>query len=158
MKDEFCSVLQYFIRMQFVHDFEISLNNKFQFLYSMTKIILTGLTLATILFTIGISSQSFAMPMTDKTQNDVLQTTMTGNITSDGQEWILVAIPPTHKGESAIYQLVPKPVEGIDGIAISQPADPHEMILVGVSPTHKGDTPVYQWVPKPDPNPIDFTS
>lgn len=124
----------------------------------MTKKILTGLTLATILFTIGISSQSFAMPMTDKTQSDVLQTTITGSITSDGQQWMLVGIPPTTKGGATTYQLVPKPVEGIDGIAISQPADPHALMLVGISPTHKGDTSAYQWVPTPDPNPNDFVS
>jgi hypothetical protein len=123
----------------------------------MTKIILTGLTLATILFTIGISSQSFAMPMADKTQSDVLQTTITGNITPDGQQWMLVAIPPTHKGETAIYQLIPKPIEQIDGIPVAQPADPHPLIQVGTT-THKGDEPTYQWIPKPDPNPKDFVS
>ena len=124
----------------------------------MTKIILTGLTLATILFTIGISSQSFAMPMTDKTQSDVLGTTITGNITPDGQQWVLVAISPTHKGESATYQMVLKPVEGIDGIPVAQPADPHALILVGIPSTHQGDAPTYQWIPKSDPNPNDFVS
>jgi len=124
----------------------------------MTKIIQTGLTLATILFTIGISSQSFAMPMTDKTQSDALGTTIAGNITPDGQQWMLVAIPPTHKGGTATYQMVLKPVEGIDSIPVAQPADPHPLILVGISPIHKGDVPAYQWVPQPDPNPKDFVS
>ena len=124
----------------------------------MTKIILTGLTLATILFTIGISSQSFAMPMADKTQSDVLGTTITGNITPDGQQWILVAISPTHKGGTVTYQMVLKPVEGIDGIPVAQPADLHPLILMGISPTHKGGATDYQWVPQPDPNPLDFTS
>ncbi len=116
-----------------------------------------GLTVATILFTIGLSSQSFAMPMADKTQSDILRTTITGSITPDGQEWTLVAIPPTHKGGATTYQLVPKLVEGIDGITPAQPADPHPLIQVGTS-IHKGDAPAYQWVPKPDPNPKDFVS
>jgi hypothetical protein len=124
----------------------------------MTKIILTGLTLATILFTIGISSQSFAMPMTEKTQSDVLGTTITGNITPDGQQWMLVAIPPTHKGGTSTYQMVLKPVEGIDGIPVAQPADPHPLIQMGIPSIHKGDVPAYQWVPQPDPNPKDFVS
>jgi len=123
----------------------------------MTKIILTGLTLATIQFTIGISSQSFAMPMADKTQSGVLGTTITGNIIPDGQQWILVGIPPTHKGGSAIYQLIPKPIEQIDGIPVAQPANPHPLILMGTT-THKGDAPAFQWVPQPDPNPKDFVS
>ena len=124
----------------------------------MTKIILTGLTLATILFTVGISSQGFAMPMADKTQSDVLRTTITGSITPDGQQWILVGIPPTHKGGVTTYQLIPKPVEGIDGVTPVPPADPHPSIQVGISPTHKGDAPAYQWVPRQDPNPNDFVS
>jgi hypothetical protein len=124
----------------------------------MTKIVMTGLTLATILFTIGISSQSFAMPMTDKTQSNVLSTTITGNVTPDGQQWILVGIPSTHKGGAVTYQLVPKPVEGIDGISPAQPADSHALILVGIPLIHKGEAPLYQLVPKPDPNPSDFVS
>jgi len=122
----------------------------------MTKIILTGLTLTTILFTIGISSQSFAMPMADKTQSDILSAS-TGNLTFNGQQYELIGIPSTHKGGTAIYQLVPKPVEGIDGITPAQTADSHSLILVGTT-ARKGDAPAYQWVPKPDPNPKDFVS
>lgn len=124
----------------------------------MTKIILTGLTLATILFTVGISSQSFAMPMADKTQSGVFQTTKTGDITSDGREWVLVGIPPTHKGGMATYQLVPKPVEGVDGIPPASPADPHPLVQVANPVVHKGDTAAYNWVPKSDPAPNDFSS
>ena len=122
----------------------------------MTKIILTGLTLATILCTIGISSQSFAMPMTDKTQSDILVAS-TGNLTFNGQQYELIGISPTHKGGTSTYQLIPKPVEGIDGITPVQPADSHPLIQVGIT-THKGDSPAYQWVPQPDPDPQDFVS
>lgn len=122
----------------------------------MTKKILTGLTLATILFTIGISSQSFAMPMADKTQSDILAAS-TGNLTFNGQQYELIGIPSTHKGGTSTYQLMLKPVEGPDSITPAQPADAHPLIQVATT-THKGDASAYQWVPQPDPNPKDFVS
>ena len=119
---------------------------------------LTGFTLVTILLTVGLSTQSFAMPMKENSQDKVLAKAMAGNLGSHGQEYVLVSIPPTHKGEHAIYQLVPKPIEGPDGIAILTPTDSSQMILISMPPTHKGEHATYQLVPKPAPDPHDFTS
>ena len=124
----------------------------------MTKKILMGLTVATILFTLGLSAQSFAMPVEDKTQSDILAAAMTGNLTFNGQQYMLVGIPPTTKGGHVTYQLVPKPIELPDSQSVPKIADPHSLMLVGIPSTHKGGTATYQMVPRPDPNPKDFTS
>ena len=124
----------------------------------MTRKILMGLVMATILFTLGSSAQSFAMPVADKTQSDMLVTAMTGNLTFNGQQYELVGIPSTHKGEAATYQLIPKPIELPDSQPVPKISDPHPLMLVGITPLHKGETATYQLIPKPDPDPKDFTS
>lgn len=122
----------------------------------MTKI-LAGFSVLAVL-ALGLASQSFAMPMTDNSKEDILTKAMNGNLNSNGQEYILVGIAPTHKGEHATYKLIPKPSLGIDDVVISQQPDLPQMILVATSPTYKGDNTTYHWIPKPTPNPFDFVS
>ena len=123
----------------------------------MTKKILAG-SAVLFLITIGLTAQSFAMPMEDKKQNDVLVKTMNGNLQSNGQEYILVSVPPTHKGGHATFQLIPKPILNADGVIISTPSESSQMMLVGVSPAHSGGTVTYHWIPKPAPNSLDESS
>ena len=124
----------------------------------MTKKILMGLVVATILVTLGSGAQSFAMPVADKTQGKILATIVTGNLTFNGQQYELVGIPPTTKGGHATYQLVLKPIELPDGVPMPKIADPHPLMLVGTPPTTSGGHVTYQMVPLPAPNPKDSTS
>ena len=124
----------------------------------MTRKILIGLFVTAILFTLGTSTQSFAMPVEDKTQNEILATTVTGNLTLNGQQYELVGIPPATKGAHTTYQLVLKPIELPDSTPIQKPTDPHPLMLVGIPPTTSGGHVTYQLVPRPDPDPKDFTS
>ena len=124
----------------------------------MTKKILMGLAVAAILFALGSSAQSFAMPVADKTQSEMLATAMTGNLTLNGQQYELVGIPPITKGAHTAYQLVLKPLELPDSTPMPIPANPHPLMLVGIPPTTRGGHVTYQLVPQPDPDPKDFTS
>ena len=82
----------------------------------MSRKILAG-SAVLFLITIGLAAQSFAMPMEDKKQNDILVKAMNGNLQSNGQEYILVSIPAIHKGGHATFQLIPKPILKVDGIS-----------------------------------------
>ncbi len=80
---------------------------------SDNKKILMGLSMATLLFTVGLSSQSFAMPMTnnifaDKTQSEILVDSG-GNLFINGTQYELVGIPSTHSGGTATFELIPQP-------------------------------------------------
>ena len=61
----------------------------------MTKI-LTGMTFAVALLVLGMSSQSFAIQMPEKTQNDVLSYAMTKDATLG--QLALVSDAPVTKG------------------------------------------------------------
>jgi hypothetical protein len=123
----------------------------------MTRKILAGFSVLAVL-ALGLASQSFAMPMTDNPKENILAKTMNGNLNSNGQEYILVGIAPTHKGEHATYKLIPKLSLGIDGVVISQQSELPQMILVATPPTYSGGNATYHWIPKPAPNPFDFVS
>ena len=122
----------------------------------MTKILLSGIAIATVLFVLGMSAQSFAMPMPDKTQNIVPSYALTKDAI---QQLIVTCNSPTTKGGKATCHLGPKPQEGIDGLAIQTPIKPvnvttqpkpnpqPEMILTSIS-TPGGGTAL-KWIPKP---------
>ena len=116
----------------------------------MTRKILAG-SAVLFLITIGLAAQSFAMPMEDTKQNDILVKAMNGDFQSNGQEYILVSIPTIHKGGHVTYQWIPKPVLKVDGVIISTPSESSQMILVADSPVHRGGTATYHWIPKPAP-------
>ena len=82
----------------------------------MTRKILAG-SAVLFLITIGLANPSFAMPMEDKKQNDILVKTMNGNFQSNGQEYILVSIPTIHKGGHAMYHWILKPVPILDEVS-----------------------------------------
>lgn len=89
----------------------------------MTKILLAGITLATILFALGSSTQGFAMPMSNKAQDIIQNYALTRNATLD-EHFILVSDPPTTKGGKPTFHIIPKLQEGIDGITPVQTSAP----------------------------------
>lgn len=95
----------------------------------MTKI-LTGMTFAVALLVLGMSSQSFAIQMPEKTQNDVLSYAMTKDATLG--QLVLVSDAPITKGGKAIFHLIPKPQEGQDGIQIPTQTNSPELVLANV--------------------------
>lgn len=123
----------------------------------MTRQILAG-SAVLILLTLGFGAQSFALPMADNSQENILANAAKGNLNSNGQEYILVSVAPIHKGGHATYQLIPKPILGIDGITTSPASEQSQMILVATPPTHRGDSVTYHWIQKPAPNPFDSSS
>lgn len=141
MKFQYKIILK--IHIRFAYHFEILLNNKFQFQFSMTKI-LTGMTFAVILLVLGMSSQSFAMQMPDKTQNEVLNYAMTKDATLG--QLVLVSDSPVTKGGKTVFHLIPKPQEGQDGIQIATQTDSPELVLASI-PTPQGGT-MLKLVPK----------
>lgn len=102
----------------------------------MTKI-LTGMTFAVMLLVLGMSSQSFAMQMPDKIQNDVLNYAMTKDATLG--QMVLVSDSPVTKGGKTIFHLIPKPQENQDGIQIVTQTDSSGLVLASV-PTPQGGT------------------
>ncbi len=109
----------------------------------MTKI-LTGMIFAVMLLVLGMSSQSFAMQIPDKTQNDVLSYAMTKDATLG--QLVLVSDSPATKGGKTVFHLIPKPQEGQDGIQIVTQTDSSELVLTSVS-TPQGGTAL-KLVPK----------
>ena len=109
----------------------------------MTKI-LTGMTFAVVLLVLGMSAQSFAMPMPDKTQSSLLQYAMTKNATLD--QLMLVAHSPMVKGGKTTYSLIPVPQKNVDSISKVPQTNLPELILASV-PTVGGGT-MLKLIPK----------
>lgn len=118
--------------MKFAFDFEISLNNKFRLLLSMTQKILIGIAITAIMAVIGIGMQSSVWALTENTGDDSVKTITSIPLASSTDTQILVDAPITHKGDKPTFTLVSRPQEGIDGIPLPKPADP-DMILTDVS-------------------------
>ena len=102
------------------------------------------MTFAVMLLVLGMSSQSFAMQIPDKTQNDVLSYAMTKEATLG--QLVLVSDSPVTKGGKTVFHLIPKPQEGQDGIQIVAQTDSSELMLTNM-PTPQGGT-VLKLVPK----------
>ncbi|MDE1867489.1 MAG: hypothetical protein KGI08_07255 [Thaumarchaeota archaeon] len=111
----------------------------------MTKKILLGIAMATIVLALGIGTQSFALAMTDNTQGDVAKNVSSPTFASSTDSMMLVATSPTAKGGKATFALVPRPAEGVDGIPVPRQAA-SDMILVATS---NGGHISYVLVPKP---------
>jgi hypothetical protein len=94
---------------------------------------------------LGMNAQSFAMPMSDKTQSSLLQYAMTKNATLG--QLMLVADPPMVKGGKTIYNLMPIPQKSVDGISVVPQTNSPELILANV-PTVGGGT-MLKLIPKP---------
>ncbi|MDE1812357.1 MAG: hypothetical protein KGH85_05770 [Thaumarchaeota archaeon] len=103
----------------------------------MTKILLTGITLAVMLFALGSSAQGFALPMPENTQANILGYTLEKNTTLDNQ-LMLVSNAPKTKGDMATFYLIPRPQTNVDGIVIPQ-TDSTQLILANI-PTIGGKT------------------
>ncbi len=112
----------------------------------MTKILLTGITLATILLALGMSAQSYALPMPDKTQDSILGYTLAKNAMLDNQ-LMLVSDAPSTKGGVVTFHLIPRPQANADGILVVPQTDSSQLILANV-PTAGGST-MLKWIPKP---------
>jgi hypothetical protein len=112
----------------------------------MTKILLTGITLATILLSLGMSAQSYALPMPDKTQDSMLGYTLAKNAMLDNH-LMLVSDAPTTKGGMVTFHLIPRPHANADGILVVPQTNSSQLILANV-PTAGGST-MLKWIPKP---------
>jgi hypothetical protein len=129
----------------------------------MTKILLTGITLAVMLCVLGSSAQGFAMPMPYNAQSDILAYALAKNATLDSQ-LILVSDAPTTKGGMATFHLIPRPQTGVDGILVTPQTDSAQLILASI-PTTGGGT-MLKWIPRPQegidgitlPSPIPHTT
>ncbi|MDE1765646.1 MAG: hypothetical protein KGI27_05120 [Thaumarchaeota archaeon] len=109
----------------------------------MTRII-SGIAVAAIVLALGIGTQVSAFAMTDP-QSDA--TKMTSQTFGSTGTMMLVAVSPTHKGDKAIFMLMPRPAENVDGIPIQRQAPP-DMILV-VQPLQQGGKPILTWIQRP---------
>lgn len=112
----------------------------------MTKILLTGITLATILLALGMSAQSYALSMPDKTQDSMLGYALAKNAMLDNQ-LMLVSDAPTTKGGMVTFHLIPRPQANTDGILVVPQTDSPQLILANV-PT-AGESTMLKWIPKP---------
>jgi hypothetical protein len=110
----------------------------------MTKILLAAMTLAAVLLAFTSSAQGFAMPMQDKTQDIIHGYALTRDVTMD-KHLILTSDAPTTKGGKPAFHLIPKPQEGVDGIAPVQTSTP-DLILTSVKTV--GGATTLKLVPK----------